>query len=131
EARKPQPKIAEGVGQLSDDIGSGRTVCVQVIVVARCQVDQEENISSNGRVFDADGDTLPDVVITIQHHPEWGRGRTLANGVFSMGVNGGKPLTVNYERPGYLSVQRTITPDVQRYTWLPDVTMLERDAPAN
>ncbi len=81
-----------------------------------------------GKVSERDGSPLPDVTITVHGHPEFGQTLTRADGAFDMAVNGGGQLIVQYEKTGYLSVQRHVQVAWQDYVWLPDVVLISRDA---
>ena len=80
-----------------------------------------------GRVLNRDNNPLSGVIITILDHPEFGQTLSRLDGMFDMAVNGGGTLTLNYSKKGYLTAQRQIEAPWQRYTWLPDVVMIEPD----
>jgi RHS repeat-associated protein len=80
-----------------------------------------------GRVMDRAGAPIAGVTITVLGHPELGWTGTRADGAFDLAVNGGGLLTVNYEKEGYLPVQRQITTPWSDWVWLPDVVMLGLD----
>jgi YD repeat-containing protein len=81
-----------------------------------------------GRVFDREGKAMDGVRITVHGHELYGHTETRQGGTFDMAVNGGGPITVTYEVPGFLPVQRTIETDHRQYHWLPDVVLTARDA---
>jgi len=81
-----------------------------------------------GRVAKRDGELIPGVTITVLGHPEFGQTLTRENGAFDMAVNGGSQLVVQYEKDGYLTVQRDVQVPWQDYVWLPEVVMIARDA---
>lgn len=81
-----------------------------------------------GKVKDRYGSPLAGVEITILNHPELGVTHTQADGTFSMAVNGGQMLTVNYRQSGLLDVQRQVDAPWQDYTWAPDVVMIPQDS---
>jgi RHS repeat-associated protein len=80
-----------------------------------------------GRVMNREGAPISGVSVNILSHPEFGSTVTRADGMFDMAVNGGEPLTVNYEKAGYLTVQRQVHTPWQDYEWLPDVVMIQVD----
>ncbi len=80
-----------------------------------------------GIVRDRYDQPLSGVKVTILGHPEFGQTITRLDGMFDMAVNGGSNLTVEYERDGYLSVQRIVNVPWQDYTWLPDIVMVSVD----
>ena len=48
--------------------------------------------------------------------------------MFDLVVNGGGPLTVNYEKEGFLPAQRQVNPPWQDYVWAPDVALVTLDS---
>jgi RHS repeat-associated protein len=80
-----------------------------------------------GKVQTRDGAALSGVTITILAHPEFGQTLSRADGAFDLAVNGGGQLTVNYQKPGFLLVQRAIVAPWRDYAWLPDVVMIPFD----
>jgi hypothetical protein len=83
-----------------------------------------------GVVKKRDGSALSGVEITILDHPELGRTQSRADGAFDLAVNGGGLLTVDYERNGYLPVQRQVDATLQRYEQLEDVVLIPLDTVA-
>ncbi|MBL0122657.1 MAG: hypothetical protein IPP88_07950 [Betaproteobacteria bacterium] len=80
-----------------------------------------------GKVQTRAGTVLSGVTITILAHPEFGQTISRADGAFDLAVNGGGQLTVNYQRAGFLPVQRAIVVPWRDYAWLPDVVMIPFD----
>ena len=81
-----------------------------------------------GRVLATDSAPLAGVVVTVLGHPEFGRGTTRADGWFDMAVNGGGPLVVKYDKPGLLSVQRTVDVPWRDFEIVADVVLTALDA---
>ncbi|MBK9132345.1 MAG: hypothetical protein IPM20_12010 [Gammaproteobacteria bacterium] len=81
-----------------------------------------------GLVLDRGNNSIPGVVISVRLHPEYGQTLTRTDGMFDLAVNGGGYLTIDYQREGYLPVQRTISVPWQVYTVLPDVVMVPVDS---
>ena len=81
-----------------------------------------------GQVIDRQGTPLPGAIISIVNHPELGQTISRADGLFDMAVNGGGNLTVRYEKPDYLPVQRKINTPWRDYEWLPTVAMIQLDS---
>lgn len=81
-----------------------------------------------GRVITRDESGLPGVRISVLNHPEFGQTKTRADGTFDMAVNGGGFLTLNYEKPGLLPLQRQKDIPWQDYVTLPDVVMIAHDS---
>ncbi len=80
-----------------------------------------------GRVLALDNTPLSSVTVTVLNHPELGQTLTRADGIFDMAVNGGGLLTVNYQKGGYLPVQRQVNVPWQDYSVLPDVVLIPYD----
>ncbi|MBT3053448.1 MAG: hypothetical protein KME69_01095 [Candidatus Thiodiazotropha sp. (ex Codakia orbicularis)] len=80
-----------------------------------------------GLVLDRNNHPLPGVKITIKSHPEFGQTLTRRDGMLDMAVNGGGLLTINYEKAGYLPVQRKVDAPWQDYVWAEDVVMIRLD----
>lgn len=70
---------------------------------------------------------LADVAITILKHPEYGTARSAADGSFSLAVNAGGPLVVNYSAAGYSSSQRQPVTHVGKYVRADDVVLVPLD----
>jgi len=80
-----------------------------------------------GRVTERDGNRLSGVTVSILGMPEYGQTLTRFDGEFDLVVNGGGAFTVNYEKDGYLMVQREIGTQWQQWAWLPDIVMIPLD----
>ncbi|MBI2876791.1 MAG: PASTA domain-containing protein, partial [Candidatus Tectomicrobia bacterium] len=81
-----------------------------------------------GKVLDGDNQPLPGVTIAILNHPELGQTLSRIDGIFDLAVNGGGPLTVKYEKAGYLPVHRQVQAPWRDYALLSDVMMIPRDS---
>jgi RHS repeat-associated protein len=80
-----------------------------------------------GRVLDKNDSPLSMVKVTVLNHPEFGQTLSRADGRFDMAVNGGGLLTVNYEKVGFLPVQRCENVPWQDYSGVPDVILMSYD----
>ena len=80
-----------------------------------------------GRVLDKNNAPLPLVKVTVLDHPEFGQTLSRADGRFDLAVNGGGIVTLNYEKAGFLSVQRIMDAPWQDFAELPDVVMMGYD----
>ncbi|MHB9000599.1 MAG: IPT/TIG domain-containing protein [Thermoanaerobaculia bacterium] len=80
-----------------------------------------------GRITTATGAPLAGVRVTIPGQPALGQTLTRTTGQYDLALNGGGPITVRFEKQGYLPVDRTVQTRWQDYTVLPDVTMLTLD----
>jgi RHS repeat-associated protein len=81
-----------------------------------------------GRVLDRNDAPLAGVAISVAGHPELGRTKSRADGVFDLAVNGGARLTVEYARTGLLPARRDVDVPWQDSVWLPDVVLVTLDA---
>ena len=80
-----------------------------------------------GRVLDRNDAPLPGVKITIKDQEAFGQTLSRADGQFDMAVNGGGLLTINYEKAGYLPVQRQVRPQWNDYAFADDIVMIQLD----
>jgi RHS repeat-associated protein len=80
-----------------------------------------------GRVLGRSGTAIAGVTVSILGHPEFGSTLTRDDGLFDLALNGGGTVTVDYQKSGYLPVQRKSTAPWRSYAWLPDVVMVELD----
>lgn len=80
-----------------------------------------------GQVSGRSGKPISGVTISIKDHPELGRTRSRADGMFDLVVNGGGPLVVDYRADGYLPAQRRVEVEPQSWTIAPDVVLIPLD----
>ena len=80
-----------------------------------------------GQVTDRNGSPLPGVKITVASQPGFGQTLTRADGMFDFVVNGGQPVTVRYERAGFLPVERTVAAEWLTYARVPRVELTRLD----
>jgi RHS repeat-associated protein len=80
-----------------------------------------------GRVKNTGGALLSGVKISILNHPELGQTLSRADGRFDLAVNGDDLLTIQYEKLGFIPVQRQEQVFWQQYCVLKDVVMLGYD----
>jgi YD repeat-containing protein len=80
-----------------------------------------------GEVRERGGEPLAGVRVKVLGHPEYGSTSTRADGVFDLVVNGGGPLTISYERAGFLPVQRLVEAGWRESAFAPDVVMIRLD----
>jgi hypothetical protein len=86
-----------------------------------------------GQVATRSGAPLPSVKVSVVGHgagsaESYGHVFTRADGAFELVVRGGQPLTLQYEKAGYLPSQRQVTPEWQRWVAAPGVALIERDS---
>jgi RHS repeat-associated protein len=80
-----------------------------------------------GKVLDRDADPLSGATVRIANHPEYGETKSRATGLYDMAVNGGGPITVEVEKAGYFTVQRTISAPWQAWTTLDSIVLTPMD----
>jgi RHS repeat-associated protein len=80
-----------------------------------------------GKVKNRQGTIVSNVQVTVLHHPELGTTFSRQDGKYDMASNNGEKLTIQYFKPGYLPVQRDVTPRWQDFATLPDVVMTPLD----
>jgi hypothetical protein len=85
----------------------------------------------HGRILDSQGNGLPGVGVTVLAQPEFGATVSRADGGYDLVVNGGAPLTLNFEKSGFIAVQRRADVPWQRYVNVDDVVMTPYDANSN
>src|SRR5207247_10908600 len=80
-----------------------------------------------GMVRTRDGQVLSDVRVTVLGTPSFGQTRTRADGRFDMAVNGGAPLTLHYEKSGYISADRLVNAPWNDFVSADDAVMIPFD----
>lgn len=80
-----------------------------------------------GRVLDREGAPLPGARVTVLGHTELGSTLSRADGLFDLAVNGGGPVTLAYEKDGYLTAQRRVEAPWRDYAWADDVALVPFD----
>ncbi len=95
--------------------------------VAANTIEPERVAVLRGRVLDRDDQPLAGVKITVLGHPEYGHTVSRLDGEYDLAVNGGGSLTVDYQRMGYLPLQRKTKPEWQSFRSMPDVVMIGLD----
>jgi RHS repeat-associated protein len=80
-----------------------------------------------GRVLDDAGVALPGVRVSLLDHPELGQTLSRADGGYDLVVNGGGPITLRYEKDGFLAAQRQVTPPWNDYAMVDDVALMAPD----
>ncbi len=84
-----------------------------------------------GRVINRDALPRPGVTVSISGHPEFGTTLTRADGRYDLVVNGGGALIIRFERNGFLTADRTVTPAWRDFMVVDDVALLAIDSEAN
>ncbi|MBI3768749.1 MAG: hypothetical protein HY271_09680 [Deltaproteobacteria bacterium] len=80
-----------------------------------------------GKVGATNGDPIAGVTISVWGHPEFGQTLTRLDGAFDIAVNGGGPLTIEYQKVGLISVARQLDIPWQEFVIAPDVVMMALD----
>lgn len=90
-------------------------------------IDALRVIVLRGNVLDQVGVPLSGVTVTVNNHSELGQTLTRTNGAYDLVVNGGGPVSVNFAKTGYLSIQRTLDLPWQDYVPVDDVVLKTAD----
>ena len=80
-----------------------------------------------GRVTNRQGTQIAGVKVSVADHGEYGHTATQADGGYDIAVNGGGPLTIVFEREGYIPVQRMVEVPWQDYADVDPVVMVPFD----
>ncbi len=80
-----------------------------------------------GKIVDEDGNPLSNVKVSIHNNSQYGSVETNANGSYVIPVEGGKYLTVRYEKTGYTTIDRKVYAQPEDWAIADDVTMLKID----
>jgi RHS repeat-associated protein len=90
-------------------------------------IEPERAAVLRGAVRDRAGVALDGVTVSVPGHPEFGS-TSSSKGAVDMVVNGGKPLTLRYSKPGFLPVERQVDVDWREREVLPEVVLTPLDA---
>lgn len=83
---------------------------------------------TRGRVLDEAGEPLPQVLVRVLDHPEYGYTYTRADGHYDLLVNGGGDVVLDFQKPDRLRAQRTIRTPWRDWALVDDVRMLRPDS---
>ena len=119
------PTVATTVAAASAFLYSGSNL-IQT-EVAPGTIDPKRAAVLHGRVTDRNNQPLAGAAITVLNHPEFGRTLSRLDGMFDLAVNGGGYLTVDYQRAGFLPVQRQLNVPWQNFALVKDVVMVQVD----
>jgi RHS repeat-associated protein len=95
--------------------------------VAPGSISQRSAAVLRGRVLTGAGEPLRGVSVRVHGHPEFGETLSRLDGHFDLVVNGGGPLTLEYERDGFLQAQRSLRARAQDFAFASDVVLLPHD----
>ncbi|MBM4361940.1 MAG: hypothetical protein FJ104_04615, partial [Deltaproteobacteria bacterium] len=80
-----------------------------------------------GRTVAGDGAPLFGATVRVAGRPELGTTVTREDGAFDLAVNGGGAVVLQFERAGYITVQRSVAADWDRAEPVEDVVLLPQD----
>lgn len=95
--------------------------------VAPDTIDSERVAVIRGQVLNKQDQPLSGVRISIKGHPHFGQTYSRIDGHFDLAVNGGGNLTLDYEKEGYLPVQRNINTTWGDYSFAKEIVMIPLD----
>ncbi|MBN2517165.1 MAG: hypothetical protein JXC33_14170, partial [Deltaproteobacteria bacterium] len=117
-ARPPEGSFGE---QYSDLIPPDATVK---------QYDSKRFSVITGLVQAIDDAPVADVSVTVLGHPKYGTAKTDADGRFSIPVEGGATMTVNYQKQGLLTSQRAVYVPWNNIAITETIKMIDEDPKA-
>jgi hypothetical protein len=82
---------------------------------------------TRGRVLDEAGNPLPQVLVRVLEHPEYGYTYTRADGYYDLLVNGGGDVVLDFQKPDRLRAQRTVRTPWRDWALVDDVRLLRPD----
>ncbi len=80
-----------------------------------------------GVVHDTAGNPVPGVKITVLKNGDLGMTATRMDGAYDIVVNGGGGITLQYEKAGYMTVQRKAPADWNEFFTMPEVVLTPYD----
>ncbi len=80
-----------------------------------------------GTVYSIDGSPLPEVIVSILDHSEYGTSITNAEGEYTLPVEGGGIFTVSFVKKGYLEAQRKASTEWNQIHTVDGVFLLQED----
>ncbi len=119
------PTVATGLGKATEFLYTG-TNPIQT-GVAPGTIDPVRVAVLRGRVITRDSQALPNVEVTVQGRPEFGKTVSRLDGWYDLAVNGGQRLTLSFAKAGFLTGQRATAPLVQDYTVLDALALIPSD----
>jgi RHS repeat-associated protein len=82
---------------------------------------------TRGRVLDEAGLPLPQVLVRVLDHPEYGYTYTRADGHYDLLVNGGGDVVLDFQKPDRLRAQRTVRTPWRDWALVDDVRLIRVD----
>jgi RHS repeat-associated protein len=80
-----------------------------------------------GVVLGRESQPIAGVMISVLGHPEYGRTFSRADGAFDLVINGGGPVTLIYQKTGFLEIQRTVDAPRREFTFVDTVVLIALD----
>ena len=111
--------LYEGASPIQDDVAAGA-------------IDEQRTAVLRGRVTNSAGQPIVGARVTVLDEPALGRTATRTDGRYDIAVNGGGPVTLSFEREGFVPSQRL----VEEVPWLgfadvDDVVLIPFDDKSN
>ncbi len=125
EAAAPESGVVSLLGDSTSFLYTGPNA-VQ-LGVAPGTISRQRAAVIRGKVTSRTGAPLAGVQMTILNHPEYGSTASRSDGWFDLAVNGGGPLTVSYQKTGFLPVQRQAQVPWQDFALVDGVVMIPLD----
>ena len=105
------------------DIGAYEAVAVTPVDAP------DEGTVLRGLVTNRAGIPLADVAVSVLNQPGFGSATTGIEGTYSLAIPlSGEPITVEYTKAGFLTVQRKVVGRADDYAWADDVIMIPLDS---
>ena len=124
-APEPQPGVVTLLGASTEFLYTGPNPIQTGVTNGTIQPHRAAVV--RGKVSQTGGAPLPGVRVSILNRPEFGSTLSRADGMFDLAVNGGGPMTVQYEKAGFLPVHRQASVPWQEFVVLPEIVMLGVD----
>lgn len=90
-------------------------------------IDENRVTVIRGKVLDTQGQPLSGVKITVHAQSEVGRTYSRADGQFDIAANSSSTVTVQYEKTGYMTIQRKAETSPLEFSFLPEAVMTALD----
>lgn len=90
-------------------------------------IEEDRVAVMRGTVRDTAGNPLSGVKITVLAQSGAGRTYSRTDGTFDIAANSASAVTIQYDKPGYLSIQRKALTEPQAYAFLPDAVLTPLD----
>ncbi|HEY0144154.1 MAG TPA: DUF4329 domain-containing protein [Thermoanaerobaculia bacterium] len=124
-APPPDRSVVTTLAEEIDFLYSGPNA-IQTGVAAGTIRDERATVL-RGRLLSASGAPLPGATVMIAAHPELGRTLSRADGWYDLVVNGGGPLTIAFEKPGYITAHRLVSTRWNEQKVIDDVALVRYD----